>query len=100
VEPFPWPVSLGIAGICLVALISLLVYVTKKIGNGEWIPRSTHAEQLAAERRRGDDYYKLWQTADARGDVLEDVATDIVAVGETMSKVLAALPIPKGGEPA
>lgn len=30
--------SLGVAGVCIAGLISVLVWVTKKIGSGDWVP--------------------------------------------------------------
>jgi hypothetical protein len=40
-DVIPWPVSLGVAGVCIFALVSLLVWVAKKIGSGQWQPAPT-----------------------------------------------------------
>jgi hypothetical protein len=33
--------SLGVAGVCIVALVSILIWVTKRIGSGQWQPKVT-----------------------------------------------------------
>ena len=46
-DPFPWPVSLGISGISLGALISFFVWQNKQISNGRWVPGDQVRDRLA-----------------------------------------------------
>lgn len=62
-EAFPWPVSLGIAGLCLSGLIWTLIWVVKKVGTGEWVPKPTveraiqdKVDMLEAERLAKEEW--------------------------------------------
>jgi translation initiation factor 6 (eIF-6) len=64
------------------------------------IPKSTHDRELARADQRAEDYRMLWEVANKRGDKLEEVAEDVVVIGETMGNLLRALPAPIDITPA
>lgn len=88
-EAFPWPVSLGIAGVAVAALITTIVFYSRKIANGEWVPRVQSEKAyddmvvlkdaaIAGERQRADE----WKAAAAASEAgrIEALATAKTAV--------------------
>jgi len=52
---FPLPVSLGISGISLGALLSFFVWQNKNISSGKWVPGVQVTDRLADKDRAYDD---------------------------------------------
>jgi hypothetical protein len=93
----PWPVQLGVIGFLILIIVTILVRHERQISGGDLVPRITHDRELARERQRGDDFKEMWQVSDKRGDVMEQVAGNIVTIGENMDHLLKSLPTPNGG---
>lgn len=79
--------------------LAVIALVVVSVVRGWLVPRHTHERELEQANQRAADYKELYQTADKRADILEEVAGDIVTVGETMTKVLKALPTPHQNDP-
>jgi len=90
----PWPVQLGVIGFLILTIVTILVRHERQISKGDLVPRITHTEAIKREHDRAEDYKEMWKIQDQRGDVMEDIAEDIVVIGENLNKVLKSLPAP------
>lgn len=80
---FPMPVSLGVAGISLTALLSFFVWQNKMISSGKWVP-GVQVEARLAEKDSAYDNMVVVKDAQHKTDVelVQEYRTTISTVQE------------------
>lgn len=86
------------------ALTSIALIITS-FARG-WIVSKFTVETLLAVQnlriqeaiKRGEDYKLAWELSEKRADILQSVVDKLTGVGDTLNRVLDALPAPKVGD--
>ena len=54
--------------------------------------------RIAEAIKRGDDYKAAWELSEQRADTLQSVVDKLTAVGESVDRILTAIPVPRSGD--
>lgn len=48
--------------------------------------------------KRGDDYKVAWELSEKRADILQELVDKLTVVGNSVDKILSAIPVPQTGD--
>lgn len=90
------PITLALASIALIITSFARGWIVSKFTVNTLLTVQNLRIQEAI--KRGEDYKLAWELSEKRADVLQAVVDKLTGVGDTLNRVLDALPAPKTGD--
>ena len=90
------PITLSLASIALIITSFARGWIVSSFTVGALL--QVQNLRIKEAIKRGDDYRLSWELSEKRADILQTVVDKLTTVGDTMNKVLDALPAPKSGD--
>jgi len=89
------PITLSLASISLIITAFARGWIVSKFTVESLL--AVQNLRIAEAIKRGDDYKTAWELSEQRADTLQALVDKLTAVGNSVDKILLALPVPPSG---